>query len=257
MKDYLKMTRSGTYGFLVAIPLLLGYEICMFISRAISDENVAVSSAVLFKRVMILLGARSGPAIYLGLGLLLIITGAIIIAFERKKDIKLKWQYFCFMILESFLYLPIFLFLVSWLTGVVVPGADTTYALTNGNGNFFTRFGLSLGAGVYEELVFRVILIGGLYLISKWILVSLVQFNEKERKLEGEIIAWMVAANIGSLIFSWVHFIGPLADDFTVAAFVFRYIAGMVLFALYAARGFGIAAWTHAIYDVAVLLFWN
>ena len=103
-------------------------------------------------------------------------------------------------------------------------------------------------------MVFRVILIGLIYIISKWILVSIIKFESGH---SSEIIAWLIAANIGSLVFSWVHFVGPLSDDFTLAAFMFRYIAGLVLFALYAARGFGIAAWTHAIYDIIVLMFWN
>ena len=37
-------------------------------------------------------------------------------------------------------------------------------------------------------------------------------------------------------------------------AFTFRAVAGLLLSGLYVARGFGIAAWTHALYDVALAL---
>ena len=33
-----------------------------------------------------------------------------------------------------------------------------------------------------------------------------------------------------------------------------RAVAGVAFSALYLARGFGITAWTHALYDIAVLL---
>jgi hypothetical protein len=40
----------------------------------------------------------------------------------------------------------------------------------------------------------------------------------------------------------------------TLPSFTFRFIAGLLLSGLYVARGFGIVAWTHALYDVGVTL---
>jgi len=40
---------------------------------------------------------------------------------------------------------------------------------------------------------------------------------------------------------------------FTVQSFTFRMIAGLFFSALYLLRGFGIVAWTHALYDVFLL----
>ncbi|MBI2536635.1 MAG: CPBP family intramembrane metalloprotease, partial [Gemmatimonadetes bacterium] len=39
-----------------------------------------------------------------------------------------------------------------------------------------------------------------------------------------------------------------------LASFTFRAVAGLVLSGLFAARGFGITAWTHALYDVGLAL---
>jgi hypothetical protein len=75
-----------------------------------------------------------------------------------------------------------------------------------------------------------------------------------------KVLGWvrplaLAAAIIGSaLIFSAFHYVGPLGDRLTLASFVFRAVAGVVLSALYAARGFGITAWTHALYDVGLAL---
>jgi len=64
--------------------------------------------------------------------------------------------------------------------------------------------------------------------------------------------AW--AAVLGALLFSVFHYIGPYGDAFQLYSFVFRAIAGLVFSALFLARGFGITAWTHALYDAFLLL---
>ena len=65
-------------------------------------------------------------------------------------------------------------------------------------------------------------------------------------------LAWPLV--LSALIFSAFHYIGPLGDAFTLPSFTFRAIAGLLLSGLYAGRGFGIAAWTHALYDVGLAL---
>ncbi|RLB78811.1 MAG: CPBP family intramembrane metalloprotease, partial [Deltaproteobacteria bacterium] len=53
-------------------------------------------------------------------------------------------------------------------------------------------------------------------------------------------------------LFSLVHYIGTYGDAFTLASFTFRFLFGLALNVLFIVRGFGIAAWTHALYDVMV-----
>jgi membrane protease YdiL (CAAX protease family) len=100
---------------------------------------------------------------------------------------------------------------------------------------------LSLGAGIYEELLFRVLLVSGLLALG---------LRLGWRRSRAVAAAVVVAA----LIFSAFHYIGPMGDDFAVPSFTFRAIAGLVLSGLYVTRGFGIAAWTHALYDVGLTL---
>lgn len=101
-------------------------------------------------------------------------------------------------------------------------------------------FALSLGAGLYEELFFRVILVGGL----SYLLISF--FTKRA-------IAYAIAALIAALIFSGVHYIGQYGDSFTLGSFLFRFLFGLALNVIYVTRGFGIAAWTHALYDIFVI----
>ena len=46
-----------------------------------------------------------------------------------------------------------------------------------------------------------------------------------------------------------------MGDLFTLNSFTYRFIFGLILNGLYLARGFGVAAWTHALYDVMVITF--
>ena len=57
------------------------------------------------------------------------------------------------------------------------------------------------------------------------------------------------------MIFSAVHYIGPMSDSFQLPSFLFRLVLGLVLTLIFATRGFAAAVWTHALYDVWVLVF--
>ena len=65
-------------------------------------------------------------------------------------------------------------------------------------------------------------------------------------------LGWAAVAS--SLLFSAVHYVGPYADAWTPFSFAFRFLAGMVFAALYAVRSFAVAVYTHALYDVLVLV---
>ena len=55
-----------------------------------------------------------------------------------------------------------------------------------------------------------------------------------------------------SFLFSTAHYLGPYGDTFEIASFSFRALAGVFFAALFIFRGFGIAAGTHALYDMLV-----
>ena len=66
--------------------------------------------------------------------------------------------------------------------------------------------------------------------------------------------AGVAACLLGALIFSAFHYIGAYGDPFQLGSFTFRFLAGLVFSGLYLTRGFGITAWTHALYDVYVMV---
>lgn len=97
----------------------------------------------------------------------------------------------------------------------------------------------SCGAGLYEEVLFRLMLLpAGLWLARK--------------AGCGPLAASAWGVLLTSLLFSAAHYVGPLGDSFDVYSFTFRLLAGMFFAILFLSRGFGIAAGTHALYDVIV-----
>jgi membrane protease YdiL (CAAX protease family) len=105
-----------------------------------------------------------------------------------------------------------------------------------------TRLVMSLGAGVYEESVFRLGLLGG----------SIAAFE----KLLGmsRWAAVLGAFVFSSAMFSFAHYLPPTGDAFTFGSFTFRLLAGIVFGLLYKVRGLAVAVYTHAFYDIFVLV---
>jgi membrane protease YdiL (CAAX protease family) len=99
---------------------------------------------------------------------------------------------------------------------------------------------VSAGAGVYEELLFRLLLIPALaWLTAQMFKISL-----------GASLAVGVA--LSSVVFSAAHYFGP--EPFAFFTFAYRTLAGLVFSLLYLFRGFAVAVYTHFLYDVYVML---
>jgi hypothetical protein len=96
-----------------------------------------------------------------------------------------------------------------------------------------------LGAGVYEETLFRLILVpvlfGGLRLLQA-----------------PQVLASALAVTGSALLFALAHHAGTAAESFTWFAFIFRWMAGVFFAWVFVIRGFGIAVGTHTGYDILV-----
>jgi hypothetical protein len=108
--------------------------------------------------------------------------------------------------------------------------------------SFGTRIVMSLGAGVYEETVFRLGIMAGL--------TALLERGIGLRRW----IAAAIGLAISSVLFSAMHHIPPYGDPFSIGVFTFRVLAGACFGLLFWFRGFAIAVYTHALYDLYVLV---
>ena len=144
------------------------------------------------------------------------------------------------VVIESVVWAVIMLFVVGWATSHLF-AAQVGQPRPLGP---FEKLVMSAGAGFHEELVFRVGLFGG----AAWLLHRFVPVFKG-------VIAPLVAALVTSIVFSAIHYVGPLGDSFSIVSFVSRLLAGLYLCALYRTRGFAVAVYTHALYDVMIFFF--
>ncbi|MHC4996086.1 MAG: CPBP family intramembrane glutamic endopeptidase [Planctomycetota bacterium] len=121
-------------------------------------------------------------------------------------------------------------------TGVVGVTGSADMTLTH---NMLCEMVLSVGAGLYEELVFRLVMIAMVHMI----LVDAL----KMPSVNGAVIAVLVS----SLFFSASHFQGE-SWPWDLSKFLFFSVAGLYFALIYVFRGFGIVVATHAIYDILV-----
>jgi hypothetical protein len=240
MQAYWRDSRAPRYSLLFALPLFLLYQVLVALEprspAGILRNGADVILQTLFERIA---GAR-GPLLFLaclvGVGVWLVVRDL------RANNRDLKSGVFVLMVVESVLLALALGLFVSTLTSQLVRPTALLAQVPVADLTLRTRVMLSLGAGLYEELLFRVLLVGTI----AW----------AGRRLLGwrPLIAGAWAAVLGALLFSLFHYIGPYGDPFQLYSFVFRVIAGLVFSALFLARGFGITAWTHGLYDAFLLL---
>jgi len=235
VKSYFEDTNNLLYSFLVSLPLFILYELLIIISQPTGDAIVRISVDVWIKSLFTYLGVN---AVSFSL-LVVVIVGLFIIYRERDRLKTLKFSYFPILILESTVYAIVVAMISQSLVSLVLnlAASDPINTLS-----MMQKLALSLGAGLYEELFFRVILVTAFILIFTKIL---------GKKWAGVTAAVVLSA----LLFSAVHYIGDMGDAFTMGSFLYRFLFGLILNGIYVWRGFGVAAWTHAIYDIMVITF--
>ena len=224
---YLVSSRTPFYGLLSTLPLLLAYELMTLFVGNYELYYVRNYSDVIFKELLGLLGIH-GP---FAIGLFIIGAISLIYYLRDRENQKINLKYFLWIILESSLYAVIIGYLSSKFTQLL-------FLIINIKEVKDVGIMLSLGAGFYEELIFRVLFFG----ISAYTLIML-----KVRPF----MAYVAAALFSSILFSWSHYLG--GEQFTIISAFYRFFMGLLLCLLYKLRGFGVVAYTHAIYDLIII----
>jgi len=238
---YWRAARQPRYSVTFAFPLLVAYEALAFGLSHDALAGVRNGADVMLKSVFVLLGGRNG---LLAFGALLVGTGLVLVWRDRRRSGPIEARVLAWMALESVVYALLFGLVVGTLTGLLLRALTTVWgppasgAAAAGGLGLATQLMVSLGAGIYEELLFRVLLVGTL----AWAARRVLGWNP--------FASGIFATALGALVFSAFHYVGPYGDRLELGSFVFRAIAGVMFSGLYLLRGFGITAWTHALYDV-------
>ena len=228
--NYWGETHTPLYSFIFTMPLFLIYELGVFTISASDLPLLRNGADVLMRQIMEVFG------IYGAYGFSGTFLFGFIIAFLRqKKSLKtssIKGEYLLTMFFESIGWAIMLTILMIWMPNLL---------MLNKDGVLIQRVVLAIGAGIYEEFVFRVILITGLTSAIGFVF----QWNEFSKKT-GAIV-------LSAILFSMFHFMGPYGDTPQINLFFIRLLAGIFLGSVYVFRGFGVAAYTHTIYDLFVL----
>jgi hypothetical protein len=224
VKGYLKETRRPIYSAALVLPFL-----CIYHTGTILFHTTYINGAdALIIRILSALSVHSMFASALVLAAFFTIWQ---LRTRASWTIKTGMLLLCF--LESICFAFILIFIFGWVTRHLSLALS---ASRSGAANLV----LFCGAGIYEELVFRVMLVG----------ILMVVFSRPFGLKKGA--AGAAAAILGSLLFAIFHYIGPSGDAFSLGSFTQRTLGGLYFSVLYVTRGFGVTAASHALYDILV-----
>jgi hypothetical protein len=224
---YFQLSRSPHYSLVFALPLLIAYEGFAFFLNHSDLYGIRNSADVFLKLFLAYVGIHG----FFGLGAAMIVALLLFrIMGGGPRFGSIRPEVLVWMLAESLVYSVVFGVLVSAVTRLLLAQPSPL--------SRSAQILVSLGAGIYEEFVFRVVLLGVLVVI----LHRLLRLHQ--------IMAYGMAAGLGALLFAAFHYIGPFGDPLQLSSFVFRFIAGFILTGLYFSRGYGITAYTHSLYDL-------
>jgi hypothetical protein len=213
----------------LVFPLLLVYEIGVLFAGSVNGADVVTR----------LLFAALGRPAYLALHALIAI-GFLLWIRRSDRWATLRLDVMAPVILEAALYALTLGALISLildrLLGLGLSGASVIGAL---------------GAGVHEELAFRLALCGGLVALGEGAAAaSPASALARRPRL---VVAGALA--VSSIAFAAAHHLGAHGEPWTAHAFAFRALAGIAFGLIFWFRSLAHAVYAHAIYDL--LVYWR
>ena len=201
-------------------PLLLVYEVGVLFAGSVNGADVVTR----------LLFAALGRPAYLALHAL-IAVGFLLWIRRGRRWATLRLDIVAPVVLEAALY-------ALTLGAIVSAILDCVLGLGLSGASVIDAF----GAGVHEELVFRLALFGGI--------VALAAGAPSLAGRPRVAIACALAAS--SVAFAAAHHIGAYGEPWTAHAFAFRVLAGVAFGLIFWFRSLAHAVYAHAIYDLFV-----
>lgn len=231
MRAYWNASLSAAYSFFLAVALLVGYEGILRLTRGtLTDRN-------LVDQWLTRLLSWASPYEWLvSLGIFLLGL-AYVYGIRRERTQLTEWV-FLLMLIEAAAWALLLYKLLPLLTARLrePPAAQLAWL----SPDLWRAVAQCMGAGFYEELFFRVMVVESLL----WLFTGL---RPKQATAFHQIAAWVLSA----VLFSVAHFIYEAPTSY---AFLYRFLFGLFMSGLYILRSFGITAWTHALYDIYVLI---
>ena len=230
--NYLSSTKSTLNSLLFIFPFIILYEFIAFFKFKNLSYQIRNTADIIIRDFISIF--TSDVMLIYSLLLFFIILLYFILNIKNTVKINFNLSHVFFMYIEGFFYGFILILL---LNGFTVFSYNNTF-LSN---DLILSFYFSLGASIWEEILFRLFCFSSILFFLKKIHIS-------------NYTSIISAAIISSLLFSMFHYIGSLADVFTLYSFLIRFVGGLYLSALYYYRGLGIAMMCHFTYDFILLM---
>jgi membrane protease YdiL (CAAX protease family) len=232
-RGYLSATRHPSACLLFVVPLLIAYELGALFLHPGQPDALRNGADIWLRWTLgrVGLGQKFWPPLLLGS---LLWVWCWLRRQDRPKDLVGVW---IGMALESGAY-ALLLWGISRGLRPVLDGLGVPLGMARAD-PALAQTVCFIGAGIYEEMLFRLLLFTGLC----WLFV------------QGELTpngARLLAAATSAVLFAAAHNLGPQGENFEGSVFVFRTLAGVYFAVLYDLRGFGVAVGAHAGYDVLV-----
>jgi membrane protease YdiL (CAAX protease family) len=231
-RGYLQCSELPLASLLFLLPLIVVYEVgtWRFASDPANQVEQRIIAFTLLRQFFSFFGAT---ALYLPP---LAVVGLLLAWHLARRDPwRVEVPHLFGMGVESVI-LAIPLLAVGFVIARYIP----VYALAHPTRNLIV---LSIGAGIYEELIFRLIA----FTVLSLLFIDVLGMRR--------VWAYLLMVVISSLMFSMYHYLG--SEPFQLRSFAFRTGAGLYFGSVFAFRGFGITAGSHAAYDVCVVLLRN
>ncbi|MEE9167437.1 MAG: hypothetical protein V3U24_08270 [Candidatus Neomarinimicrobiota bacterium] len=228
--SYFSLSRSPFYSFVFTLPLFAVYEMMVLFLSHDQLNTLRNGADVLLRQFLGVFG-------FWGVYVLSVvfILGFIVVFLWQKKNWRItsvRGEYLLRMLGEGTFW--------GFVLYLILKFAPSLLMFTTGR-DLSQQVFLAIGAGLYEEFVFRVVAIGVIGLLLRIVF------------LWSRFWRTLMAVVISAGLFSAFHFVGSFADSFSLPLFFYRVFAGILLGALFVERGFGITAYAHMVYDLIVV----
>ena len=226
--NYFSYTRNSISSLLFIFPFFLMYEILAYFLFDNSNYVIRNSADIIFRDIFSIITNNT----WLTYNSLLLVIILLIILYSYKTNADtFNLNYIFFMFIEGLFFGLLLVFILNGTN--ILNYSSQNYFLIDYSFMFYS----CLGAGIWEEILFRLLLFSSLYKILKTFLK------------EQDIFPLFLSILVSSVIFSLFHYIGTNADIFDFNTFTIRMLGGFFLCLLYYYRGFGISVISHISYD--------
>lgn len=228
LRQYLNSSKTIHYGLIITLPVLAIYEIGIVLLFKNSFFELRNTGEVLLRSLFASLGLTNPlvvSSILLGLFAIVMIRG-----YNIEKRPGIRANYIVYMLLESMFWGVFLFFSLQLFASIPLQIISFEDKLSNIN--------LAIGAGIFEELIFRMVLISALNVI----LTRGLGFEFK--------MSVPLAILLAACVFSAFHLFMEVYD---FPIFIQRVFGGIILGGVFYFRGYGISVYAHIIYNILIL----